>query len=344
MKKVLTATGYFSLSFLILGSLFKIQHYPGASLMLLIGSLVFVIGFLPQYLIYRYKNKTSDFEGMEAIAFTVSMALSSFGLLFKVQHYPGGSVLLIAGFLSFMALFIPLYVYRFFVEKRKRQSEYILIGMIAIAVTFMLFSHNISKETLLSYTLNEAKTNINNLAIQKSNNAIYHVVEKSNNAVKLEKAKEIQQFSSNIYNFLESYKSHIIQEADGISDSELEEYFGGKISLKESHNKDAVDVISRMLIFDPGNPKTGQWSAVEIKQQLVFYKEHLLAISESEYSKNNIEVLLNFEPVPVFGYEESWEIGYFYHMPLVSVINTLTNLQNSTLAAESLALSELVEK
>jgi len=344
MKKALAGTGYFSLTFMILGSLFKIQHYPGASIMLILGTFVFVIAFLPQYLIQRYKSKASSFEGLEAIAFTVSMAFLAIGLLFKIQHYPGGSLLLIIGFLSFIALFIPLYVYRFIIEKRQRQSQYILIGMITMAVTTMMFSHNISKETLSSYVLNEERLSLNNDILINANTALYVLINDSKNEDKIIEAEEIYELSQDMFYILEDYKNHLMKECDGLSDEQMEEFYGGELSLRKVHSKDNKDTPSRILIFDPGDPNTDEWSAINLSTELELYQEDMMEIAKTEKTRNQINALFTFEKVSLFGYDEPWEVAFFYHMPLVSVINTLTVLQNSCLTAESIALSELVKE
>ena len=74
------------------GLLFKVQHYPGASSLLIFGGVMLVLGFI---------IKRDSFFGQKSAVFIVLQSLSVIlilvGFLFKVQHYPGASVMTILG-------------------------------------------------------------------------------------------------------------------------------------------------------------------------------------------------------------------------------------------------------
>ena len=54
-QKLVYIFGFISMFALLLGMLFKIMHWPGASIMLLIGFIVSLFGYLPLYFYQRYK-------------------------------------------------------------------------------------------------------------------------------------------------------------------------------------------------------------------------------------------------------------------------------------------------
>ncbi len=82
----------FAIFGLCYGLLFKVQHYPGGSSLLILGGLMFVLGFCI--------NRDS-FLGQKSSIFIVLQSLSVMlilvGFLFKVQHYPGASMMTILG-------------------------------------------------------------------------------------------------------------------------------------------------------------------------------------------------------------------------------------------------------
>lgn len=59
MKKTLFILGYIAVSLITTGLLFKIQHWPGASIMLVFGIGLLNFGFLPMYFYSRYKQAVS---------------------------------------------------------------------------------------------------------------------------------------------------------------------------------------------------------------------------------------------------------------------------------------------
>ena len=58
MKKTMYVLGYIALMLTTTGLLFKIMHWPGASVMLVLGIAMLNFGFLPIYFIGRYRQAT----------------------------------------------------------------------------------------------------------------------------------------------------------------------------------------------------------------------------------------------------------------------------------------------
>ncbi|HEX9979612.1 MAG TPA: hypothetical protein VGB50_03490 [Flavobacterium sp.] len=56
MKKTMFVLGYIAAFLSTTGLLFKVQHWPGASIMLTLGIVLLNFGFLPMYFMQRYKQ------------------------------------------------------------------------------------------------------------------------------------------------------------------------------------------------------------------------------------------------------------------------------------------------
>ncbi|HEX8562683.1 MAG TPA: hypothetical protein VF676_06865 [Flavobacterium sp.] len=56
MKKIMFLLGYVAAALISTGMLFKIQHWPAASILLTVGIVVLNFGFLPMYFHDRYKR------------------------------------------------------------------------------------------------------------------------------------------------------------------------------------------------------------------------------------------------------------------------------------------------
>lgn len=54
--------GFIAIFLLITGSLFKVMHWPGAGMSLVVGALLLNVGFLPLFFYYRYKKSTMDYQ------------------------------------------------------------------------------------------------------------------------------------------------------------------------------------------------------------------------------------------------------------------------------------------
>lgn len=60
MKKVMFVIGFIALFLSTTGIVFKLQHWPGASIILVTGVLLINFAFLPMYFIDRYKRAVSQ--------------------------------------------------------------------------------------------------------------------------------------------------------------------------------------------------------------------------------------------------------------------------------------------
>src|SRR3989304_5524239 len=107
MKKTMKVSGIISTSLLMFGSLFKIYHWPGASVMITLGFLILCLLFLPSANYVMHKEK----KDKSLMLLFISAFLGSFGfflgILFKVQHWPGAGLMLTIGIGLLWVGFLP---------------------------------------------------------------------------------------------------------------------------------------------------------------------------------------------------------------------------------------------
>ena len=78
----LSITGYLTISFLMIGVLFKVMHWPGAAKSLLIGELLLILLFLPLYLVNAYKKAS---ETKARVGYTLLIVFIGFGVIFMIS-------------------------------------------------------------------------------------------------------------------------------------------------------------------------------------------------------------------------------------------------------------------
>ncbi len=107
MKKTMMITGITGTILLGFAALFKIQHWPGAGIMMTLGAFILAFVFLPSSLSVLYRESKS---GKRLILFITAFLAAFFfilGVLFKIQHWPGANIMIMVSVL-FAALFLPL--------------------------------------------------------------------------------------------------------------------------------------------------------------------------------------------------------------------------------------------
>ncbi|MDF2435908.1 MAG: gliding motility-associated protein GldL [Bacteroidota bacterium] len=86
--------GALSGSVLNLGITFKFQHWPGASVMIVLGLTSFALIFIPLFLKYKLNNEGSERKTLMNTLGASGLTLFALGLLFKIMHWPGAAVML----------------------------------------------------------------------------------------------------------------------------------------------------------------------------------------------------------------------------------------------------------
>lgn len=136
------------LSFLPLtaGVLFKVQHWPGAGILITVGIGATVALFLPTLLYVKIKDSQRKNLNPVLTVGVVSGMIHILGLLFKLMHWPGATLMLFLGPMVFVLVFLPWYYYKVYKEKEFVTFEFIflLVGIIWFILTSTLFNLNIS--------------------------------------------------------------------------------------------------------------------------------------------------------------------------------------------------------
>jgi len=147
MKTFMKIFGVIAPALISLGALFKIQHWPGGSILLALGFFFLCVFFLPSsaYVLYT-ENKLSKKHLLMYLSGLFSSVIFLFGILFKVQHWPGASILITVGLLMLGLLFLPSLVFLKVSEDRKEGNKpaYILglfAGIFYIAVFLFKMMH-----------------------------------------------------------------------------------------------------------------------------------------------------------------------------------------------------------
>lgn len=109
MKKVMYAIGLISTMSISLGWLFRFLRWPGGSELANYGFFGFALLFLPLLAGHRFKmnSKKSLPEKLRIILGLLSALITCMAMFFKMMHYPGADLLLLAGAGIFIFGFLP---------------------------------------------------------------------------------------------------------------------------------------------------------------------------------------------------------------------------------------------
>lgn len=109
MKKFAYITGALASILLITGAFFKIMHWPGANICLIVGTVTLSMFFIPYFFYVNLKEQTEKKSKVVAgIGLTTAMLLCA-STLFKMMHWPGAMMMFVLFAGSFL-VFLPVYI------------------------------------------------------------------------------------------------------------------------------------------------------------------------------------------------------------------------------------------
>ncbi len=174
-KKVFMFVSAFLAAMLfIMGILFKVQHWPGAGIVLNLASITGIFLFIPSFLLNSLKNTNSRPEKLLLILAASGLILFVAGLLFKIQHWPLANIFFMSGLTILFAVVFPWYTVRTFKNETTVKAEFIftVVGSIAVLLPSALLNLNLQRNYDQGYfiSLNQQK-------------ALYHAINEKNKSL-----------------------------------------------------------------------------------------------------------------------------------------------------------------
>jgi hypothetical protein len=144
-KLVLIISGFITGFLFISGTLFKVQHWPVAGILLLCSVISAVFIFLPALLSDRLREDEMNVKRRIYIIGTAGAIFYIMGMLFKIQHWPTASVLMVLGLVILGLVALPLYTWLSWKEEKSVSAKFIfiVIGSLLIIVPGALINLNL---------------------------------------------------------------------------------------------------------------------------------------------------------------------------------------------------------
>lgn len=320
MKKVTFGFGLTSTFLLLAGTIFKLMHWPWASILVTLGAGLLVLGYLPLILAHKLKESPKG-ESLLHITGFVGLALTSVGVLFKIMHWPGAAVMLLGGMGILAFGYVPAYFikrYKTSVNKPVTLSSSIVTAACLILVFALMKTNNsvsyehgvaLANEQLEASTMQMAA--LNEVLISRST---------------LKDAALIKDQADDLVKYLEELKVHLIAESANLS-----EETAANINLADLESKHDMNTPTTILLGEnPGTIRDGAYSATDLQEKLRSYRSFIISFHD-EREKEIMEVHLDLNTDRVYinakNEKQHWAEHHFQFVPLFTVITNLSKWQ-----------------
>ena len=316
MKKIMINSGIAAATFFIIGSFFKFMHWPGASMLIILGMAIGVLVYLPLLFLFK-KNETTESRAKLVLAIgTINGILFCLNALFKVMHWPGANTMWFMTLGIFALVFIPLYFFNG-IRDQANKINTITTTLILIILAGVFFlqtslrpSFTVQKKTIQS---DQHMEDSYHYATEQNKITYNSSVDSSNHKTSQEKLKLT---CNALCEKIEKIKLNFIHQMEG--DSSIREI--NYQDLENSGLSTNYDFPTRMLFTENGDAKD---NLKNLKEDLINFNSYI----SSTYEQNSAKLINLSSQKDEMGIDGSWEKIKFYHNPLLCVLRNLTQLQ-----------------
>jgi hypothetical protein len=140
MKKAMMISGGVSTVLFMFGCFFKLMHWPGASILLVLGIVLMSLVFLPLAVLLMGKEPSNTTQDRIVLSTgTITGILYAMAVLFTIMHWPGSSALWFSTVGVSMLVFIPFYFFTG-IRRPEKKIKTVFTTVLFIGATGLIFT------------------------------------------------------------------------------------------------------------------------------------------------------------------------------------------------------------
>ena len=198
----------------ILGTLFKIQHWPLAGTFLTLSALSGILFFIPALALSRLSDQENKAKRPVYILGAAGTVLFVAGLLFKIQHWPLATVFILTGIFLLCFLAIPMFTWLTWKEESHISPKFIfmVIGFLLIVIPGAMLTLSLQQSYQDNYYPNNEQQKALYHYLLMNNNSLISSYKDSSNYHEMEK---LHLKTAEILATLSNIEKRMVQESEG---------------------------------------------------------------------------------------------------------------------------------
>jgi len=339
MKKFMYILGIVAPSLLIVGTFFKIQHWPGAGILLTLS--LFMLGalYLPVFAMVQIRDTRKKGKKPNMLMYifgVIAGVIFVAGAMFKIQHWPGAGYMIILSAVVTIGIFVPILVYQAVKDKENQVKNFtVLIFVLCfISVTFMLFALRTSKDVLDAFAITAENLVSTTGVIEDRNDALMLHFDPASPDKAAGQAMLISGTADALDDYIQGIMVEMVLKAHNENSEAITE--NGDINMFRVYGKDITTGVHIVMFGDEGVQGKGK----ELRDRIDAYRELLLETAGPDLARQIGQLL---DTSPRDDYYHTWEDFNFRNVPMMSALTILGNLQTNVRLTQGEVLSQLIE-
>lgn len=329
---LLFISAFFAGMFFILGIVIKIQHWPGAGIILSLAAISGILLFVPALVLSKLTNQEYRAKIPVYILGTLGMIDYIIGMFFKIQHWPMATTFMATGMVVLCFLTFPIFTWITWKEANHISSRFIfmIIGFLLIVIPGTMISLNLQNSYQNNYYRNNSQQTFMNNYLFKNNRITMSRLD----SLSYRRAELMHDRTRAVMTIISNIEEKMVLQSESASDRSAVK--PNLIYATEAGKEIEYSLLS--IPFDTYPPKLFLSSGSSTKQEL--------NVSLAEYT-SYLTTLMSAEDV--LKYRKMIDTETFLpeaylqkgSMTLMSALHSLEMMKNGLLTVESSLLNEI---
>jgi hypothetical protein len=332
-KLFLFLTAFITAICFIAGILFKVQHWPGSGLLMILVGISGIL-FIPALLLNRLNDQENKAKRPVYILGAAGSIFFIAGFLFKLMHWPFATLLMFSSIILLCIIALPWYTWITWKEEDKVDPMfiYIIIGSLLIIMPSALVSLNLQHSYQEYYYPNNYRQNALFTHLYRNNESI---ISRYHDSLNYQEIQQLHSRTTAIVKIIDNIQEKMVQESEGepgnpsVSANQIRQT-GNGIEINYHDLTKSLDPVPAKNFLLPGCS-----SREELDSSLKDYVNFLAGMVPAEGLKNYIKVLETEKFLPAGTREEGFT-------SLMTGLHSLEILKNGIMTVEASVLKDII--
>jgi hypothetical protein len=325
-------SGFLAGMLFIFGTLWKVQHWPGAGIILSLATLSGILFFIPALTLSRISQENSSKRPVYIIG-AAGIIFYALGLLFKIQHWPLATILMVLGLIALSAIAFPWYTWLTWKEENQVSHRFIflVIGSLLIMVPGALINLNLQHSYQAFFYPNNYQQNALCNYLLMNNNSL---VKRYHDSLAYPEMERLHSRTEGMLAIISNIQEKMVQVSEGEPGKPA--VSAGQLIQTKAGQEILYWELSRPFDTQPAKDflVPGSSTRKELNSSMAEYITYLTGITSagdvSKYKK-----MLETETYLPMGRPEDGDLS------LLSGLHSLEIMKNGLLTVESFVLNEI---
>jgi len=326
-------SAFFTGLFFLMGILFKVQHWPGASIILTVGAITTIFLFIPALTVSRFRDPESKSKHGIYIAGAAGLIFLIAGMLCKIMHWPFAAFFIMLSIVDLFFVVLPWYTWK---SWRKEENVtamfiYLIIGTVLLVVPAAMISLNVQRNFAEGYYYHQQQEQALYSYLQENTRS---VLAEHNDSQAFPIMEQLHSRTNDLIKSINAIELKMVALAEGKKDQPVSD----PVQVKQTATGQEVDfnLIHDAFSHEPVSTYLfpGTEGRMELEKAMADYRNYVTGL-DSLHLNVNLSIVADPSAYLPADPEENERIT------MMTGLHSLALLRNAILAFETKALTEI---